>query len=342
MKRSGIAVLACLCAAAAAAAPGVGIEERVAQLMKELPGREPMSGKGMPTKLGLLYIMGETESAGFFQLAETGRVPIVKTGEHSTDRSWAVRKHNPKAIWVLSGGCPLERESRTPKEAADAVYDDTLRKWSHVPEAWKPLVDFMEVTPCMWEPKTVEAAQWYCEFLCEFLPRFAKLGPRPIVLNSGVGGLPVDDNPKVLEAMIPGLRLAHHLGGAWGCHGYTLKYSKDPELESWFSLRYRRAYGYFKEHHPELTSFPMILLEGGVDDKGDPDKDGWLARGTLEQYTDWLAWYDAELKKDDYVLGVTLFKIGAPSIWKSFELEPVVPWLLEHYRRMHRAADPGP
>jgi hypothetical protein len=37
--------------------------------------------------------------------------------------------------------------------------------------------------------------------------------------------------------------------------------------------------------------------------------------------------------KDDQVLGVTLFEIGAPTIWKSFELEPVVPWLREHWQK---------
>jgi hypothetical protein len=132
--------------------------------------------------------------------------------------------------------------------------------------------------------------------------------------------------------MVPGLRLAKHLGGAWGCHGYTLDYTKDPNHEYYYALRYRAAYNYFKEHHPELMDFPMVLLEGGVDLKGDPDKDGWLARGSLEKYVDWLDWYNEQLMQDDYVLGVTLFKIGAPSIWKSFELEPVVPWLFEHYK----------
>lgn len=306
------------------------LNRRVDRLISQLPKRPVMSGKDMPTKLGLLYLMGDRESQGMLDLADSGYVPIVKTGCESADRSWRVVQHNPKAIWIVSGGGKLDT-SRPPKDEADDHYKRAAKDMLVLQEAWRPRVNFQELTPCMWEPKDATEALWYSNYLCDLLPRFRELGPRPIVLNSGVGGLPVD-KPNVLEGMAPGLRLAHHLGGAWGCHGYTLEYTMDVNAEAFLSLRYRKAYDYFKEHHPELADFPMILLEGGVDKAGDENKDGWLARGTLEKYQQWLDWYDKELMKDDYVLGVTLFKIGAPTIWKSFELEPVVPWLFEHYK----------
>jgi hypothetical protein len=283
----------------------------------------------MTSKLGVLYLMGSIESQGMYDLADSGLLPIVKTGPESGDRAWRTIQHNPDTIWVVSAGGQLDWKNESPKEAADRKVQEQIERFERVPEAWRSRVDFMEMTPCMWEPKSPEQAAWYSEFLVELLPRLADLGPRPIVLNSGVGGLPIEG--KILEPMAPGLRLARHLGGAWGCHGYTIQYTMDENHESWYSLRYRQAYTWFREHHPELMDLSMILLEGGVDDKGDPDKDGWLFRGSLEEYTDWLAWYDGELREDDYVLGVTLFKIGAPTTWKSFELEPVVPWLIDHY-----------
>ena len=195
-------------------------------------------------------------------------------------------------------------------------------------------IDFLEFVPNMWEPKTVEQAHWYCEFIRLLAPKIASLGLRPVVLTSGVGGLPVE--PKILDAMVPALRVAKECGGAWACHGYTIKYTMDTEVESWYSLRYRRAYAYLQKNHPEVADLPMILTEGGVDKLGDPDKDGWQARGTAGQYKRWLIWYDNELMKDDYVLGVTLFKIGAPSIWKSFDLEPIAPGLLNYLKTKHR------
>jgi hypothetical protein len=294
----------------------------------------------MPSKLGVLYLMDSVESQGMYDLADSGLLPIIKTGPETASRAWRTIQHTPDVIWVLSGGGQLDWKKESPKAAADRRYPEIVKNFEKVPEAWRPRVDFLELTPCMWEPKSPEQGAWYSEYLVELLPRIAGLGPRPIVLNSGVGGLPVEG--KVLEPMVPGLRLAHHLGGAWGCHGYTIQYTMDENNESWYSLRYRRAYDWFSEHHPELMDLSMILLEGGVDDKGDPDKDGWLFRGSLDDYTDWLTWYDGELKKDDYVLGVTLFKIGAPTTWKSFELEPVVPWLLDHYRAARKTAAGSP
>ena len=312
------------------------LNERVDELIRTLPGRPVMSGKDRPTKLGLLYLMDHIESQGMIDLAATGYVPIVKTDRHSNDRCrWVVDK-NPDAIWVMASGEAFDIENETPKQAADRYYERAVLDMSAVPESYRDRVDFIEVTPCMWEPVTVEAANWYVEYLIELLPRMTDM-PRPIVLNSGVGGIPTEGH--ILDAMAPGLRLAHHVGGAWGYHGYSIHYSTDVDNELWYALRYRQPYAHFREHHPEIADLPMILLEGGIDYRGDPDNDGWLARGTLEEFQNWLEWYNGELMKDDYVLGVTLFKIGAPTIWKSFELEPVVPWLLEHYREAYGDAE---
>ncbi len=46
--------------------------------------------------------------------------------------------------------------------------------------------------------------------------------------------------------------------------------------------------------------------------------------------------YDRELMKDPQVLGVTLFKCGYGSTWKSFDLEPVMPWLLKYLEKRGR------
>jgi hypothetical protein len=319
-----------------AASARADVAERAEALMKTLPRRPCRTGKGMPSKLGVLYLMGAIESQGMYDLADSGNLPIIKTGGVTPDRAWRAIQHNPDIIWVCSAGAPLNWKEETPKKGADRMEAAVREEFRRIPQPWQHRVDFIEMAPCMWEPTSPEQAVWYSEYLCELLPRVADLGPRPIVLNSGVGGLPIDG--KILKPMAPGLRLAHHLGGAWGCHGYSNEYTMDEHTESWFSLRYRQAYNFFREHHPELMDFPMILLEGGIDKLGDPDKDGWMARGSLKKFTDWLTWYDDQLRRDDYVLGVTLFKIGAPSTWRSFELEPVVPWLLDHYRALLSAS----
>ena len=63
------------------AAPGAypqDINQRVDALIRELPGRPCLSGKDMPSKLGVLYLMDSIESQGMYDLADSGLLPIVK------------------------------------------------------------------------------------------------------------------------------------------------------------------------------------------------------------------------------------------------------------------------
>jgi hypothetical protein len=191
-------------------------------------------------------------------------------------------------------------------------------------------VDYLSFMPNMWEPKTVEQAQWYCRYIAHAAPKVAEMGFRPIILQAGVGGLPI--KPEILDAMVPALRIAKKHGGAWACHGYTIDYTTDLKHESYYSLRYRRAYDYLRKAHPEVADLTMILMEGGVDKAGDKDKDGWQARGPTKKYVEWLRWFDSQLLKDPQVLGVCLFKIGNVKDWRSFDLDPVAPWLGKYLR----------
>jgi hypothetical protein len=48
-------------------------------------------------------------------------------------------------------------------------------------------------------------------------------------------------------------------------------------------------------------------------------------------YVDQLAWYDQELQKDDYVIGLTIFSAGSPwGQWKSFDITNILPKLAEY------------
>ena len=124
-------------------------------------------------------------------------------------------------------------------------------------------VDYLSFMPNMWEPKTVEQAEWYCRYIAHAAPRIAGMGFRPVILQSGVGGLPIE--PKILDAMVPALQIAKKHGGAWACHGYTIDYATDPQRESYYSLRYRRAYDHLRKAHPDVADLPMILVTGHGD-----------------------------------------------------------------------------
>jgi hypothetical protein len=326
--------------------------------------RPVMSGKNMKSKLGVLYLIGGPESEGLLELCDRGRMPMVKVGPQDITRSedaarrraqgkdvgkdlgnfesraLRLKKHNSKAIVVVSvaGNAKLMSLANDPVQAAEKRFkglEPQLKKL----EPHRDQIDFLEAWPNMWEPADVDMARWYCKFTEVLARRIAEAGYRPVILTSGMGGLPI--KPEILDAMVPALRVAKKYRGAWACHGYTMDYTMDPEKESFYSLRYRRAYAYLRKAHPDVADLPILLTEGGVDYRGDPDKDGWQARGSVEKYEQWLKWYDGELMKDPQVLGVTLFKTGYGSTWKSFDLEPVTAWLARYLDERNASAAGG-
>lgn len=184
--------------------------------------------------------------------------------------------------------------------------------------------------------QSVESARWFGRFWATLAPLMHDHGFRPCVGSIAVGNPPgtPDEMEARLEAFLPALESAKRMGGAWSYHAYTIRYTTDVGEESWYSLRYRRFYHYLRRRHPGLVSLPLILTEGGVDQSGSPQSSGYRARGTPTHYEQWLAWFDSELCRDAYVLGVTLFESGDASGWPSFDIEPVAPWLAKHLGRM--------
>ncbi len=151
-------------------------------------------------------------------------------------------------------------------------------------------------------------------------------------IKTCVGGIPVGNlNASDLGYIIEDLRTIKNLGGAFCYHSYTFTYSTDVIQENQLSLRYRQFYDFFRNNAPDLVNLPLILSEGGVAENGDP-KAGYLINQSYERYKNWLKWFDSEIKKDNYVLGVTLFQIGNESDWAYFNLEPMADWLAEYLR----------
>ena len=238
-------------------------------------------------------------------------------------------------VWERTPGLRY-RLSDDPERCADHFWDRVLRPAVEaLPPAVRRRVDFLEGpnegenTPT-WEG--VEAAAWFGRFWTRLALLIARSGMRPCVGSIAVGnppGTPAEIREK-FGAFLPAIEAAKRFGGAWSYHAYSLEYTTDPKVEIWFSLRYRLLLGIVKSLRPDLLSVPIILTEGGIDRRGNPKTDGWRARGSVKKFEAWLAWFDSELRKDPQVLAVTLFQIGDPRGWPSFDLEPVADWLARH------------
>ncbi|MBI4067764.1 hypothetical protein HY407_05255 [Candidatus Gottesmanbacteria bacterium] len=179
---------------------------------------------------------------------------------------------------------------------------------------------------------TVENVRWLAKFWLKLAQLNHEKGIASCVASISVGGVGGNTDAEIgqrIAEFVPTLREVKKMNGAWCYHAYTLEYSKDPLVEQWYSLRYRKFYAYLQSNASDIADIPMILSEAGVDKTGNPTTDGWQQRGSKAQYEDWLNWFDSELKKDSYILGTTLFQIG-DTHWSSFNLEPIADYLVAH------------
>ncbi|MCS7225140.1 MAG: hypothetical protein NZ959_11415 [Armatimonadetes bacterium] len=206
----------------------------------------------------------------------------------------------------------------------------------------RQLIDFLEGPNegenCpTWE--SVESARWFGRFWVRLSRRISQFSLRPCVGSIAVGNPPgtIEEIQAKLTAFAPALQTALECNGTWSYHAYSLEYTTDPSVERWYSLRYRLFYECLSKTNPKLTKLPIILTEGGIDRAGNPQTDGWRARGDVNTFQRWLEWFDQELKKDRQVIGVTLFQIGDPHGWTSFDLEPIAEWLAGYIRKNRRS-----
>jgi len=296
------------------------------------------------SKLGIHLIGRYSEEAKKIILAGP-RIVKVLDPQASSDMRKAMRDYKtsyPEGIVVMRvwENTPGLRYSLGDDPAASA--DDF---WGKVLEPAvkalsseeRKMIDYLEgpnegeTTPTWDNPET---ARWFGRFWERLARNISEAGFRPCMGSIAVGNPPgtLEEIQAKLEAFLPALRAAKRYKGAWSYHAYSLEYSSDPEIEKWYSLRYRLFYDFLREKHPDLADLPMILSEGGIDKAGNPKTDGWQARGDKRKYEEWLEWFDKELSKDEYILGVTLFQIGDPEGWASFDLEPIASWLADYLR----------
>lgn len=267
------------------------------------------------------------------------RPRVLKVLDTSPEMLRALREYKearPDGLTVLRVYTPPFPLDDDPENAARLFMDRVLAPaLDRLSADDRRLIDFLEgPNECehfaAWE--TVESAAWYGHFWAALARLIADAGLRPCVGSIPVGNPPgsPEEVAAKFAAFVPALQAAKEANGAWSYHSYSLAYTTDLAEEKWTSLRYRMLHAVLEERFPDLADLPLILTEAGIDQGGNPEKDGWQARGDASRFKAWLEWYDGELAKDPYVLGATLFQSGDPRGWPSFEVEPVVGWLGYH------------
>lgn len=293
--------------------------------------------KSFTSKIGIHLLVRYTPGAK--QIIQAN-CPIIKILDCHPEMIAALTDYktkHPSGIVVLRAYTPDGYLSKDPKECAQKYWDQVIYpQVRNLTDQQKMWIDYVEgpnecETPC-WA--SVDDAKWFNEFWLILAPIISRNGFKPCLASIPVGNPPgtPDEVEAKIVAFIPALKLAKELKGCWSYHPYTLKYTKDIEVEKHYSLRYRRFYEILARHAPDLSDLPMVLTEGGVDNDGSYKVSGWK-RHDREKFHNWLKWYDSEIKKDSYIKGVTLFEIGHPENWDSFDLEPIADWLAGYLGR---------
>ena len=293
--------------------------------------------------------------AGTAAPASQSKISIHLLISYSTGAAQIIQAH-PRVIKILGTDSSMMQAARDFKAATPngkvicRIY--TSRRWSvsenppaagtnfwqtvlapalvNLSAADKALIDYVEgpnegdSTPT-WS--SAADTEWYNTFWMHLAPLIANAGFRPLAYSISVGNPPgsLTEIQATLDRVAPSLRLCQSLGGGWSYHSYSLPYGTNLAEEIWYSLRYRQYYSYFASRHPDLVNLPLVLTEGGIDGAGP-----WSTRGDTNKFQNWLAWFDSEIRKDPYCLGLTLFQIGDTGGWGGFNVEPVASWIANH------------
>lgn len=172
-------------------------------------------------------------------------------------------------------------------------------------------------------------------------------GFRVVVGSFSVG------NPRLplWKEFLPALEAARQYDGALALHEYAW-----PTLDRespWYLLRHRKVYDGEPKHNwqglpQHLKALPLLITECGLDgliEKSSRPR-GWRAlyESNPREYLRQLAWYDAQLLKDAYVVGAALYCLATPdALWKSYDLWPdLVRRLAGQADPIYRLSDPQP
>lgn len=303
---------------------------------------------GPQTKLGVFVSRNDPR---IFDLLRTGNVAIIKTLEYDPNFVADMKSLSPATHIIARLDMPqVDLANLTDPIGQAAAFAAQVSSIMADPRR-REAIDGWESYN---EPVAVDADQMarYADFEAERTRLLAADGTRSVIGNFATGH---PDLP-LWPAFRPALEAARDHDGYLGLHEYSaptmqqgtpqelLNWGNDPAQEGWLTLRYRKAYREYLR--PNGLELPLVLTEVGIDgqvtNRPGPPGLGWrdfggywdelgMGADAPGNYMEMLAWYDAELQQDAYLLGAAIFAAAASPGWESFEvLGDVEPFLLQY------------
>jgi hypothetical protein len=307
---------------------------------------------GPPSKLGLFVTRNDPR---IFDLLRTGNVTLVKTLEYDPNFVAEMKSISPQTIIVGRMDLPqIDLGAMNDPSGAAQWFVDQLLPIASEPkrqaniDAWEAYNE-----PAAGNPDQMARLG---EFEARRTELLAAAGIRSCVGNFSAGNPPLEWWPQFRPAIEAAIKHKGYLG----LHEYSaptmqfgtpqdpLGWAVNPAEEGWITLRYRKVYrGYLQ---PNKLDIPLLLTEVGIDgllqNRPGPQGKGWRDFGPYwdmlgmgsdapGNYVEQLAWYDAHLQQDPYVLGSAIFAAAASPGWETYEvLDEVFPFL-QQYLSVH-------
>ncbi len=292
----------------------------------------------MPSKLGVHIVQGARTGFGDYLRgahAAGTPVPLVKSIDDYAPLQEA-KEINPKTVTIFRtfklGDTPPGNFTGVPEAVAAAWMEDQMRHWQlGGADYFEPINE-----PA---PASLDGYRWLNDFSLACM-RIAEHNGFRLCLYNFAGGVPGDDPPghpggasavDKFRALLPSLRHALDNNHALGLHGYGLAGSGSLKESAQSSALHYRAFYKNVLEPAGLGKLKLFITEAAPFGGHEWDRQG------KEAFLDDVFWYDREVRKDPYLIGVALYTLGD---WAKANFQDALSDITQHFGTVAGADDP--
>jgi hypothetical protein len=303
-------------------------------------GNLPPTDELGPSKLGLHVVRNNDPNIlEFVRKAQ----PAVMKAVDDLGFLAEVKAVSPRTITIGRHSVGSQDYKGDPEEAAQEYVEEYLDIFRA-----NPAVDYWEG----WnEPDpNLNNMIWYSRFEQERVRQMAQQGFR-VAIGSFPTGVPEMDE---FQLFLPAIDVAIQHGGILSLHEYSapdMGYLYGDSLPGFpaypdrGSLTFRYRWYYREYLEPAGLEIPLVVSEAGIDgiigNRPGPSGKGWrdfqgyweeqgLGETGVEAFINQLAWYDAGVRQDGYVIGFTVFTAGGFGYWENYNVNPILPEITDY------------
>lgn len=201
-----------------------------------------------------------------------------------------------------------------PVGAAQATFgamQEQIGKMGWLVDVWEGLNEIAVDEDGPVKPNHRRRAQLLSEFNVQLANLMHGAGKKYAAYSFSTGN---PNNLSIWDDLLPGLMASDYLA----LHEYIFPTQDYQVPDIGMCNRYRKIYARL----PAAARKPILITECGADLHGMTGAEGGGYKNKLSEpkYWQWLAAYDAELMKDPYVVGATIYTHGASDGWETYDI----------------------